>query len=101
MTDDEKRELIVEARELAPTAAFADGSAFHTIQRLADALEGTLTEPDEWEYGAVLPELWERNPSLGVSILAPSAENIRWQRNRGRIIVRRRKAGDWKEVTDD
>ena len=41
MTDDEKRELIAEARRFRP-----GGNGSYLEVRLADALEGTLTGPD-------------------------------------------------------
>lgn len=47
MTDDEKRELIAEARQ-AYTHTDDDGREW--VGRLADALEGTLTEPKAVEW---------------------------------------------------
>lgn len=58
LTDDEKRELIAEARETQEevtrsfTLKYGEDTGNHLLSRLADALEGTLTE-DEWEYSIV------------------------------------------------
>ena len=55
MTDDEKRELIAEARRTLfedSEIGYEDTKEGDLIYRLADALEGTLTEP-EWR-GVVL-----------------------------------------------
>lgn len=101
MTDDEKRELIAEARELAPTAAFADGSAFHTIWRLADALEGALTEP-EWEYRIRGYYVRNKVTAYGAVIDQETAEAIMARQDDGieRTLQKRVAPGPW-EPTDE
>ena len=106
MTNDEIRELISQARKSSDSLrnapwgidreSFADG-----VDRLADALEGTLTEP-EWEYGTA----HRSTPEYGASEYSRerAEERVReWnettQSGRG-LLVRRRKAGPWAAVPD-
>lgn len=45
LTDDEKRELIAEAKALCSPGTYVPPKSKRLIARLADALEATLTEP--------------------------------------------------------
>ena len=98
MTNDEIRELISQARKSSDSLrnapwgidreSFADG-----VDRLADALEGTLTEP-EWEWalravgdGEPFSDVYESRENL-----ADCENGIAWQPEE---LVRRRKAGPW------
>ena len=101
MTDDEKRELIAEAREWVQEENWEsdhERAGFNRpgtglIARLADALEGTLTEP-EWEWalravgdGEPFSDVYESRENL-----ADCENGIAWQPEE---LVRRRKAGPW------
>ena len=116
MTDDEKRELIAEARKaqravyLATDEHVAEDLS-RIIRGLADALEGTLTEP-EWEYGYELLEpdtryVFERDGDFISPAFAYRAAKKRIGEEDSAdvprlqyLIVRRRKAGPWIEVPD-
>lgn len=104
MTDDEKRELIAEARTVLAGIGI-DLMRDLLIDRLADALEGALDE-SEWEYGVKVTktvpgdEVWLG----GVYGVGTEAEaRVAEQMNNGNetCLVRRRKAGPWEVVTDD
>ncbi len=105
MTDDEKRELIAKSRKYAKKKR-GDGwlEVADTVDRLADALEGTLIEP-EWEYtwaGLDGEDEWVLDavfPSQGeaVEFLRQSG----WILMQGGALHRRHKAGPWEVVTDD
>lgn len=95
LTDDEKRELIAEVRIHLDRTRVLSGEGYEQklMGRLADALEGTLTEPVEWEYGygsttAAIPNV------IGITDVKPVPDPL------GRVTVRRRKAGPWEVVPD-
>lgn len=99
LTDDEKRELIAEARRLE--GDYGDNyEVMCHMSVLADALEGTLTEPEpEWEWavravgdGEPFSDVYE-----SLENLADCENGIVWQPEE---LVRRRKAGPWEEVSD-
>ena len=98
LTDDEKRERVAEARKaqravyLATDEHVAEDLS-RIIRGLADALEGTLTEPEwEWALRAVggdepFSDVYESRENL-----ADCENGIAWQPEE---LVRRRKAGPW------
>ena len=95
MTDDEKRELIAEVRdEFLPHSN--DVWACDLAARLADALEGTLTEP-EWEY-RYAEKYGEELYTYGdfETVAEARAQAI----EDTDIVVKRRTSGPWIEVPD-
>ena len=114
LTDDEKRELIAEVRdEFLPHSN--DVWACDLAARLADALEGTLTEP-EWQYQARVewldPHDERRRPNFYIGkdrafTAEEMANPVLIDDSTGRNVVegcylkdhvKRRKAGPWIEV---
>lgn len=108
MTDDEKRELVEEYRK--QLAAHSDPDEYanrnairaNFADRLADALEGTLTEPAEWEY---LGQAFRESGSIVYQNDGLASETVeQWRKRMAYLprveIHRRRKAGPWEVVPD-
>lgn len=106
MTDDEKRELITRATKVGTNDVVANPRRYWgLIRELADALEGTLTEP-EWEYGVKVTKTLPGDKAWlgGVYGVGTKDEALLAEHHNGgneTCIVRRRKAGPWEAGTDD
>ena len=106
MTNDEIRELISQARKSSDSLrnapwgidreSFADG-----VDRLADALEGTLTEP-EWEYRIRSHYVPNKITAYGAVMDQETAEAIMAWQDDGieRTLQKRVAPGTWLEVPD-
>ena len=97
LTDDEKRELIAEAREWAKYDATGASRIVLALCEAADA-------PDsDWEYGLVNPDALpgEYGRDDRAHLVSSSREHIERQQSRGHPAIkamRRRKAGPWLPV---
>ena len=106
LTDDEKRELVAEARKaqravyLATDEHVAEDLS-RIIRGLADALEGTLPGPGEWEYARCYYDMaGEPQIRKADDLKAPDGHYSDGRPYWNYEVVRRGKAGPWEVVPD-
>lgn len=101
MTDDEKRELITRATKVGTNDVVANPRRYWgLIRELADALEGTPTEP-EWEWAVRQGDGVVWDVDLDDEPWTEQTAYLDRDSINGGQVVRRRKAGPWEVITDD
>lgn len=101
MTDDEKRELIADMRAYASNGTDSVYAPAEMLRVAADALEGTLAEP-EWEYRIRSYYVPNKVTAYGAVMDQETAEVIMSWRDQGieRTLQKRVAPGPWEVVPD-